>query len=193
MLVRSCLKSCMLGFTITWTRNFQMFKRGLEKEEEAENKMPTFTGSQRKLDSSKRMSTSVSSTMLKPLTVWSITHREKLLKRWEYQTILTASWETCTWVKKQQLEPFMEQLIGSGLRREHDRAVCCHSVCLTYLLSTSWGMPGWTSSKLDRWEKYQQTNICVWYHSKGRKQRGTEAPLDEGEGGEWESQLKIKY
>ena len=29
----------------------------------------------------------------------------KLLKRWEYQTILPVSWETCVQVKKQQLEP----------------------------------------------------------------------------------------
>ena len=33
-------------------------------------------------------------------------------------------------VKKQQLEPCMEQLIGSGLRKEYDRAVCCHLVYL---------------------------------------------------------------
>ena len=32
----------------------------------------------------------------------------------------------------------MEQLIGARLRKEYDRAVCCHPVCLTYtLLSTS--------------------------------------------------------
>ena len=32
-------------------------------------------------------------------------------------------------VKKQQLEPCMEQLIGSRSRKEYDRAVCCHT-CL---------------------------------------------------------------
>ena len=31
----------------------------------------------------------------------------------------------------------MEQLIGSRMRKEYDRAVCCHPVCLTYMLSTS--------------------------------------------------------
>ena len=49
----------------------------------------------------RKISTSVSSTMLKPLTVWIITNCGKLLKRWEYQTILLVSWETCMWVKKQ--------------------------------------------------------------------------------------------
>ena len=72
-----------------------------------------------------------------------------LLERWEYQTILPVSWETCMQVKEQQLEPRMEQLIGSRSRKEYDRAVCCHPVCLTYMLSTSWEMPGWMSYKLE--------------------------------------------
>ena len=33
-------------------------------------------------------------------------------------------------------------------RKEYNRAVCCLSVCLTYILSTSWEMPGWMSYKL---------------------------------------------
>ena len=33
------------------------------------------------------------------------------------------------WVKEQQLEPCMEQLTGSGLRKEYDRVVCL-SPCL---------------------------------------------------------------
>ena len=33
----------------------------------------------------------------------------KFLKGWEYQTTLPASWEICMQVKKQQLEPDMEQ------------------------------------------------------------------------------------
>ena len=38
---------------------------------------------------------------------------EKFLKRWEYQTTLSAFWETCMQIKKQQLEPDMEQQTGS--------------------------------------------------------------------------------
>ena len=34
-------------------------------------------------------------------------------------------------------EPCMEQLISLGLRREYDRAVCCHPLYFTYILSTS--------------------------------------------------------
>ena len=30
-----------------------------------------------------------------------------------------------------------------------DRAVCCHTICLTYTLRTSWEIPGWMSYKLE--------------------------------------------
>ena len=33
----------------------------------------------------------------------------KILKKWEYQTILPVSWETCVLIKKKQLGPDMEQ------------------------------------------------------------------------------------
>ena len=36
-----------------------------------------------------------------------------------------------------QLEPYMEQLTGSKLGKEHDSAVYCHPVYLTYMQSTS--------------------------------------------------------
>ena len=78
-----------------WTKNFEMFKLDLEKAEEPEIKLPTSVGSQKKQESSRKTSTSVSLTMLKPLTVWIKTNCEKSLKRWEYQTILPASWEAC--------------------------------------------------------------------------------------------------
>ena len=51
------------------------------------------------------------------------------------------------WVKKQQLEPCMEQLTDSGLRKDYNKAVCCHPVCLIYTLSTSREMMGCVSYK----------------------------------------------
>ena len=115
MLVRSCLKSCMLGFSNMWTKIFQMSKVSLKKEKEPEIKLPTFFGSQRKLGNSREPSTSASLTTPEPLTVWIIINCGKLLKRWEYQTLLPVSWETYMRVRKQQLEPRMEQLIGSQM------------------------------------------------------------------------------
>ena len=40
--------------------------------------------------------------------VWITTNCGKFLKRWEYQTIWSASWEICMQVKKQQFELDME-------------------------------------------------------------------------------------
>ena len=49
----------------------------------------------------------------KALTVWITINCGKFFKRWEYQTIWPASWETCMQVRKQQLELDMEQQTGS--------------------------------------------------------------------------------
>ena len=37
-------KSLKLGFCSSWTENFQMYRLGLEKEEEPEIKLPTLDG-----------------------------------------------------------------------------------------------------------------------------------------------------
>ena len=88
-------------------------------------------------------------TMLRLLIVWITENCGKFLKRWEYQTILPVSWETCIWVKKQQLELDIEQLTGSKLGKEYDKAIYCHAVYLTYMQSTSFEMLGWMSHKLE--------------------------------------------
>ena len=59
------------------------------------------------------------------LSITKINHG-KFLKKWEYQTTLPTSWEICMKVKKQQLEPDMEQWTGSKLWKEYITAVCCH-------------------------------------------------------------------
>ena len=92
------------------TENFQTYKLGLEQAEEPEIKLPTFPGSQRKQGNSRKTSTSASLTTLKAMSGSQQT--AKLLKRWEYQTTLPASWEICMQVKKQQLELDMEQRTG---------------------------------------------------------------------------------
>ena len=51
-----------------------------------------------------------------------MTNCGKFLKRWDYQTILSASWETNLQVKKQQLDPGMEQWTGSKLGKEYVKA-----------------------------------------------------------------------
>ena len=55
----------------------------------------------------------------------------KILKEWEYHTTLSASWEICMQVKKQQWELDMEQQTGSKLSKEYVKAVYCHPAYLT--------------------------------------------------------------
>ena len=52
-------------------------------------------------------------------------------------------------VKKQQLEPHIEQLTGSRLQKEYVKAVYCHPAYLTYMQSISCEMPGWMKHKLE--------------------------------------------
>ena len=84
-----------------------------------------------------------------PLTVWITTNCGKLLKRWEYQATLPASWKTCMQVKKQQLELDMEQQTGSKSGKDYIKAVYSHLAYLTYMQSTSWEMLGWIKHKLE--------------------------------------------
>ena len=67
--------------------------------------------------------------MPKPLPVWRTKNYGKFLKRWGYQNILLASWEICMQVKKQQLEPNMEQQTDSKL----EKAVYCYPAYLAYM------------------------------------------------------------
>ena len=70
----------MPGFSNTGTVNFQMFKLVLEKAEEPEIKLlPTFAGSSKKQESSRKTSLSALLTVRKRLTVW-ITINWKILK-----------------------------------------------------------------------------------------------------------------
>ena len=52
-------------------------------------------------------------------------------------------------VKKQQLEPEMEQQNGSKLGKEYVKAAYCHPAYLTYMQSTSHEMLGWMKHKLE--------------------------------------------
>ena len=60
-------------------------------------------------------------------------------------------------VKKQQLEPNMEQQTGSKSGKRYVKVVYCHWAYLTYMQSTSQDTLGWMkhSWNQDCWEKYQ--------------------------------------
>ena len=53
-------------------------------------------------------------------------------------------------VRKQQLEPDMEQRTGSKLRKELVKVVYCNPAYLTYMQSTSCEILSWTNPELDK-------------------------------------------
>ena len=57
--------------------------------------------------------------------------------------------ETWMWIRKKQLEPYMEQQTGSKLGKEDVKAVYCHPAYLTYMQSTSCKILGWMTHKLE--------------------------------------------
>ena len=96
------------------TKNFQMsIQAGFRKGRGIRDQIATIGWITEKAREFQENIYLVSSTTPKPLTVGIIINWGRLLKRWEYQAMLPVSWETCMRVKKQQLEPCMEQLTGS--------------------------------------------------------------------------------
>ena len=89
-------------------------------------------------------------------------------------------------VKKQQLEPDMEQRTGPILGKEYVKAGYCHPAYLTYMQSTSCEMPGWIKHKLESRLPGKISIISdmqmtppLW-----QEEMATEEPLDESERGE---------
>ena len=82
-------------------------------------------------------------------------------------------------MKKQQLEPDMEQQTGSKLGKEYVKAVYCNPAYLTYMQSTSYEMPGGFFSRKHKLESRLLGEISVtsdmhmtlplWQKINGRK------------------------
>ena len=81
----------------------------------------------------------------------------KIFKKWEYQTTLPTSWETCMQVKKQPLEPDIEQRTGPKLGKEYIKLY----IVILLIQLTCRGhhvkcRVGWSTSRnQDLQEKYQ--------------------------------------
>ena len=89
-------------------------------------------------------------------------------------------------VKKQQLEPDMEQWTGSKLGKEYVKAVYCHPAYITSMQSTACAIAGWMKHKLESRlpGEISITSDTQMTPPHGRKRRGTKDPLVEGERGE---------
>ena len=95
--------------------NFQMFKLDLEKAEESENKLPTSVGSSKKQESSRKNNYFCFIDYAKAFDCVDYNKLWRILTEMEYQTTLPVSWEICMQVRKQKLEPDVEQQTGSKL------------------------------------------------------------------------------
>ena len=98
--------------------------------------------------------------------------------------------------KKQQIKLDMEQWTGSKLGKEYIKAAYRHPTYLTYMhIMHCAGLDEAQAGikTVDFKEKYQQPQICRWYHSNSKKWRVSKETLDEGETGEWKSRLKTEH
>ena len=102
-----------------------MFKLDLEKAEEPKIKWPTSVGSLKAREFQKNLYFCFID-YAKAFDYVDHNKLWKLFKRWEYQATLPASWEICMHVRKQQLEPDMEQQTESKWGQEFVKAVYCH-------------------------------------------------------------------
>ena len=96
----------------------------------------------------------------------------KIIKEMGIPDHLTCFLRNMWQVKKQQIEPHMEQWSSSKVGREYVKAVLqpCY---LIYMQITSCEIMGWMkhSWSPDCWEKSQQPQICRGHHFNGRKQK----------------------
>ena len=132
-----------------WTVNFQMFKMDLEKADEPEVKLPTSVGSQKKWEFQKNIyfcfiDCAKAFDCVDHNKLW------KILKEVGIPDHLTCLLrDLYMQVKKQQLEPDMEQQNGSKSGKEYVKAVYYHPAYLTYMQSTSWEIFDWIKQELE--------------------------------------------
>ena len=126
---------------------FQLFKLDLEKAEEPEIKLPTSVELSIKLREFQENIYFCLIDYAKDFDCVDHNKLWKILKEMGIPDHLSASWEICMQVNKQQLELDLKQQTGSKSGKEYVKAVYCHPVYLTYMQSTSWETLGWKKHK----------------------------------------------
>ena len=146
-----CSKSFRLGFSSTWTENFQMYKLGLEKAEEPETKLPTFAESEKAREFLKN----IYFCFIDYTKAFECVNHNKLWKILQEMGI--PDHLICllrSLYAGQELD--MKQWTGSKLGKEHVKAVYCHPAYLICRVhhEKRWG--GWSTGwNQDCREKYQ--------------------------------------
>ena len=142
----------------------------------------------------KKKSISALLTMPKPLTVWITINCGKFWKRWEYQTIWPASWETCTQVSKQQLELDIDWFqIGKGVHQDCILSPYLFNLYAEYIMRHAGLEEAQAGIKIAGRNindlRYADDATLV----AKSEEEWTKEPLDESESGELKSWLKVQH
>jgi len=195
MLVRSCLKSCMLGFNIILNQELPdiqaVFGKGrgtrdqivnihwiIEKAREFQKNICLCF-----IDYAKAFESVDHVKLWKALRDMGIPNHLTCLLRNLFtgqEATVRTPYETTDWFK-----------IEKGVSQGCLLSPCLFNLDAEHVMRNARLDDLQAGIKID-WEKHQQPQISRWHHSKGRNWRGTKEPLDEGEGGEWKSWLKMK-
>ena len=116
----------------------------LEKAEEPEIKLSTSVGLSKKRESIQKSSYFCFIDYAKAFDYVEHNKLWNILKEMGIPDHLTCLWRNCMQVRKQQLEPDMEQQTGFKSGKEYVKAVCCHPAYLIYMQNPStlaWEIP----------------------------------------------------
>ena len=109
--LRLCSKSFKLGLSRMWTENFQMYKLDLEKQRnQRSNGLHSLDHIENNGIPEKRLLL-FHIEYVKAFDYVYHTTNWKILKEMGIPDHFIVSWETCMWIKKQQSEPDVEQLV----------------------------------------------------------------------------------
>ena len=115
-----------------------MSKLVVEKAEEPDIKLPTSAGSWKKQENPRKTSTA-SLTTPKLLSVW-ITTNWKILQDMGIPDHLTCLLRNLYAGQEAKVSTLYGTMTGTKLRKDHDKALYCHPIYLTYMKSKSFKM-----------------------------------------------------
>ena len=139
-LVKECSKVSKPGLSNVWTVNFQMFKLVLEKAEEPEIKLPTYTGSSKK--KTREFQKNICFCIIDYVKAFDCVNHNKLWKI--LQEIGISDHLTCLlrnlYAGQEATEPNLEQWTGSKLWKDYDKAVlspCVSNLYAEYIMQNA--------------------------------------------------------
>ena len=164
-----------------------MFKLDLEKAEEPDIKLPTFTGSSKKQESSRKISTFALLAMPKPLTGWITTNCGKFLEMGVPDNLtcllrnLYAGQEATVRTRHGTKDWFQ---IGKGVHQDCILSSCLFNLYAEYIMRNARLNEAQVGIKIAGRNTNNLRYADDTNHPYGRKQKGAKEPLNDSETGE---------